>query len=62
MTNHNNSNGSGIMAVLKDKFVLPDTPENLSHAYKTAQPFPHLIIDNMFPSASWKTWRRRCGR
>ncbi len=51
MTNHNNSNGSGIMSVLKDKVVLPDTPENLSRAYKTAQPFPHLIIDNMFPAS-----------
>ena len=51
MTNHNNSNGSGIMAVLKDKVALPDTPEKLSHAYKTAKPFPHLIIDNMFPAS-----------
>lgn len=50
MTNHNNSNGSGIMSVLKEKVFLPDTPENLSRAYKTARPFPHLIIDNMFPA------------
>lgn len=50
MTNHDNSNGSGIMSVLKDKVSLPDTPENLCHAYKTAKPFPHLIIDSMFPA------------
>src|SRR5580658_783032 len=50
MTNHKN-NLSGIMSVLKDKISLPDTPENLSHAYKTAKPFPHLIIDNLFPSS-----------
>lgn len=50
MTNHNN-HLSGIMSVLKDKISLPDTPENLGHAYKTAKPFPHLIIDNMFPSS-----------
>jgi 2OG-Fe(II) oxygenase superfamily len=51
MTNYNNTNGSGIMSVLKDKVILPDTPESLSHAYKTAKPFPHLIIDNMFPAS-----------
>src|SRR5260370_21237889 len=50
MTNHND-NLSGIMSVLKDKISLPDTPESLGHAYKTAKPFPHLIIDNMFPSS-----------
>ena len=49
MTNHNNS--SGIMSVLKAKVTLPDSPENLRQAYGTAKPFPHLIIDNMFPSS-----------
>jgi 2OG-Fe(II) oxygenase superfamily len=49
MTNHNSS-GNGVMSVLKDKITLPDSTENLSRSYRTAKPFPHLIIDNMFPS------------
>ncbi|MFY9805036.1 MAG: 2OG-Fe(II) oxygenase [Candidatus Acidiferrales bacterium] len=50
MTNHTDTI-NGIMSVLKDKITLPDSPQNLGHAYRTAKPFPHLIIDNMFPSS-----------
>jgi hypothetical protein len=49
MTNLN-SNFAGIMSVLKDKITLPDSPENLNNVYKTAKPFPHIVMDNMFPT------------
>lgn len=37
------------MSVLGSKISLPDTTENLSKLYYAAKPFPHLILDGMFP-------------
>ena len=43
------SNSVGVMSVMGGRIALPDTPENLSKSYTAALPFPHLIIDDMFP-------------
>jgi hypothetical protein len=40
---------SGIMSMLTDKISLPGSTGALVLAYKSAPPFPHLVIDNMFP-------------
>jgi 2OG-Fe(II) oxygenase superfamily len=39
---------TGIMSYLEDTIHLSDTLESLSLAYQTAQPFPHVVLDNMF--------------
>lgn len=40
---------AGILSLLREKVFLPASTEELAVAYRTAEPFPHLIIDNMFP-------------
>jgi hypothetical protein len=37
-----------IMSMLRDKITLPESMARLSHRFKTAQPYPHITIDNMF--------------
>jgi hypothetical protein len=39
----------GIMAMLADKISLPASTTKLALSFKSAHPFPHLVIDNMFP-------------
>jgi hypothetical protein len=50
MTNFT-STSTGIMSVLKEEITLPDSPKNLSNVYKTAKPFPHIVIDDLFPTS-----------
>lgn len=40
---------SGIMTVLSGKIHLQDSLENLASKFRSAKPFPHVVIDNMFP-------------
>ncbi len=42
---------SGIAQYISDVVTLPDTVENLSARYKNAKPFPHILLDNLFPNA-----------
>jgi hypothetical protein len=44
------TNSTGVMSVIGGRIALPDSPDKLSKIYKAAKPFPHLIIDDMFPS------------
>lgn len=39
---------AGIASLLTDTITLRDSVENLSAAYKTAKPFPHIVFDGMF--------------
>jgi 2OG-Fe(II) oxygenase superfamily len=40
---------TGILSLLEERVFLPASTEELAASYRTAEPFPHLIIDNMFP-------------
>jgi 2OG-Fe(II) oxygenase superfamily len=40
---------TGILSLLEETVFLPAPTEELEACYHTAEPFPHLIIDNMFP-------------
>jgi Rps23 Pro-64 3,4-dihydroxylase Tpa1-like proline 4-hydroxylase len=40
---------SDIMSLLSDKITVPESLDKLSSVFKTAKPFPHIVIDNMFP-------------
>jgi hypothetical protein len=40
---------AGIMAMLADRISLPASTAELAITYKEAKPFPHIVIDNMFP-------------
>jgi len=40
---------SGIMSMLGDRISLPASTSELARSFKSAHPFPHLVIDNMFP-------------
>jgi hypothetical protein len=40
---------TGIMSLLSDKITLPESLEKLNARFKAARPYPHLVIDNMFP-------------
>ena len=40
----------GIAQFISDTITLPDTVENLSARYKNAKPFPHILLDNLFPN------------
>ena len=42
-------NPTGIISALKENIALPDGLENLRNRYKAAKPFPHIIIDDLFP-------------
>jgi Rps23 Pro-64 3,4-dihydroxylase Tpa1-like proline 4-hydroxylase len=42
---------TSITSLLDDRIALPDSVENLARAFKTAKPFPHIQIDNMFSSS-----------
>src|ERR1041385_9125484 len=37
-----------IVSLIGDKILLPESIENLAASYRTAKPFPHVVIDNMF--------------
>ena len=39
----------GIMAMLADKISLPASTTELALSFRSAHPFPHLVIDNMYP-------------
>lgn len=39
-----------ITSLLSEKINLPERIERLSCTYKTAKPYPHITIDNMFPA------------
>jgi hypothetical protein len=41
----------GIMSMLSDRISLPASTSELALSFKSAEPFSHLIIDNMFPDA-----------
>ncbi|WP_164981491.1 2OG-Fe(II) oxygenase [Silvibacterium dinghuense] len=40
---------TGIMTMMAGKIKLPVSTAELQQQYKNAKPFPHLVIDNMFP-------------
>jgi hypothetical protein len=40
---------AGIMSMLADRIALPASTAELAVTYKEAKPFPHIIIDNLFP-------------
>lgn len=40
---------SQILSSLSHRLTLPDTIESLRAKYQNAKPFPHLVIDNLFP-------------
>jgi hypothetical protein len=42
---------AGIASYLSDTITLPDSVENLAARYKNAKPFPHILLDNIFPDA-----------
>jgi hypothetical protein len=42
---------AGVITMLADKISLPTSTAELAIQYKDAKPFPHLLIDNMFPDA-----------
>lgn len=37
--------------LLADKVVLPRTIEDLRDSYQNAKPFPHVVVDDMFPES-----------
>jgi 2OG-Fe(II) oxygenase superfamily len=39
----------GILSMLSETISLPVSTQELALSYSTAKPFPHLVIDNMFP-------------
>jgi hypothetical protein len=39
----------GIMSVLRDRVSLPASTSELALSYRSARPFPHIVLDNMFP-------------
>jgi Rps23 Pro-64 3,4-dihydroxylase Tpa1-like proline 4-hydroxylase len=41
---------TGIMSILADKITLPASSAELAEQYKHAKPFPHLVLDNIFPN------------
>jgi hypothetical protein len=41
---------NSIASRLRDKINLPGSVESLSASYKTAKPYPHLVMDGLFPS------------
>lgn len=41
--------GSGIALLLEDKLNLGESTGVLSHRYSNATPFPHLVLDHLFP-------------
>ena len=43
---------SAIESIVEKHITLPDRLENLSAAYHTAKPFPHVILDDLFASQS----------
>lgn len=40
---------TGIMSMLADKVYLPASTTELAAQFKNAAPFPHLVLDNLFP-------------
>jgi hypothetical protein len=38
-----------LASLLRTKLKVPDSLENLRARYRDARPFPHLILDNLFP-------------
>lgn len=38
----------GILPFLKQQVVLPESPSQLQQRYKSASPYPHLVLDNIF--------------
>ena len=40
---------TGIMSLLDGKVFLPSSTEELHEKYLSATPFPHLVLDNIFP-------------
>ena len=42
---------NGIAGFLRNTIRLPTQVENLSASYKAAKPFPHIVLDDLFPSA-----------
>jgi hypothetical protein len=40
----------GIAAMMNDAVSLPSSTEQLYTNFKSAQPFPHLVLENLFPS------------
>jgi len=43
------SETNSIAPLLRDMIVLNGTTKDLQSAYKKARPFPHLILNNLFP-------------
>src|ERR1700676_2015072 len=39
---------SGIMSFLSDKITLPESLDKLGYSFRTARPYRHIVIDNMF--------------
>jgi hypothetical protein len=40
---------TGILSLLSQRILLPTSTEELARSFRNAKPFPHLVIDNMFP-------------
>jgi 2OG-Fe(II) oxygenase superfamily len=47
----NTISDNGIAGFLRNTISLPSQLESLSARYKTAKPFPHIVLDDLFPSA-----------
>jgi hypothetical protein len=44
-----NGEGTDIATLLRSRLKLPDSLESLRARYADAKPFPHLVLDNLFP-------------
>jgi hypothetical protein len=42
---------AGIMSLLSDRITLPASTAELAIQYQQGKPFPHLVLDNIFPQA-----------
>lgn len=42
---------SAIESIVEKHITLPDRLENLSSSYRNARPFPHVILDSLFPAS-----------
>lgn len=43
-----NESASGLLDLLANDLTLPGSLETLRNTYKSAKPFPHVVIDNLF--------------